>query len=745
MMRFPIPPPAIFVLLFAFCFLPDRAAAQDENPPLGKDGYIFFVNGVNSTVPAFDGGVADDPMDAANKVMQYNPGNYSYQAFRFSAPQRDLTANRDSSHVFHFRILVDAANAAHMPENELTIMFEDYWDGSPADDGTANLPFRLHWVIPNDMRDGKWHEASVELPPATWKELEDGKKDGSISGLDSNWVYGGGWTEGTQGVALDLMGPDTATRPDLWEEFEWDNVHAVGPFWNWEAGGAADSGPIYLDDVFIGPADLDISAASGAPQAMSGVAFSAKGADNVIAWTHNAAFGSYNVYFSEKAITDISADGVSLLQNVSPNPAEPYIEVRHQIELPHPSAGTELHYAVTSLSAFGVENTDVSKSSGSVDNPDIAISPTIVHLTEEEADKLFDDLDANTASGAGFPDFARPFVVDDTHSQLSESLSLPDNNIDLSARAWLGYSDENELWIYAEVTDDVREFQPESAMLNNAWGYDSIEIGWGNYDVRDLGVSPLGASPHGDMMRGEFADYQFRISAHVDDANKVTMGHTFSGWSIDAEPQGGGAVHGMLKDDNGGEIGYKMLAIIPLNAIQNTAMGDAVLDPPGASEVRFIPFTITLNDADRTGCVGDAPNINCRAHQITWSLNPTVDNQWWNTPSQWQVVAMAGRDVSTSREDEPTIPDAYDLAQNWPNPFNPSTTIRFHLAHSEEVTLRVFDALGREVATLLDGRSMPAGVHDVRFDAGELPSGAYFYRLEAGGAFARAKQMVLFK
>ncbi len=746
MMRFAIGSPAVFVLFVALCFPLGSAAAQGTNPPLGENGYIFFVNGVNSTVSSFDGSVADDPMDAANKAMQYNPASWSYQAFRFASPQRDLTANRNSGHVLHFRILVDPANAAHMPENELTIMLEDYWDGSQADDGSANLPFRLHWVIPNDMRDGEWHEVSVALPPPTWRELEDGKADGSILGLEASWIYGGGWTEGTQGVALDLMGPNTGARPDLWAEFEWDNVHAIGPFWNWDVANIGEAGPIYLDDVFIGPADLDLAIASDPPPAMRGVAFFPLGVENVISWTHlNVPYGSYNVYFSEDAFTDISAEGVSLLQNVIGNPDLPYPMVYHVVESPHPSVDTELHYAVTGLSGFGVENPDVSNSSGPIDNPNISVLPAIVHLTEGEANQLFDDLSAGDASRAGFPDAARPFVVDSTHSQLSELLTLPDSDEDLSAQVWLGYSDENELWIYAEVTDDVREFQPEGAVAGNAWGYDSIELGWGNYDVRDVGASPLGSSPHGDMMRGDFADYQFRVSAQLGAGGSVAMSHTYVGWSIDAAPQGGGAAHGMLMDEDGDEIGYKALAVIPLDAIQNVAEGDAVLNPPGPNEIRFVPFTISLNDADGDGCEGDAPNINCRAHQITWSLNPSVDNQWWNTPSQWQVAAMTGRDVTVSSEDEPTLPDAYALSQNYPNPFNPSTTIRFRLANAETVTLRVFDALGREVATLLDGRALSAGVHDVRFGSDGLTSGVYFYRLEAGHAFAQAKRMVLLK
>jgi hypothetical protein len=90
-----------------------------------------------------------------------------------------------------------------------------------------------------------------------------------------------------------------------------------------------------------------------------------------------------------------------------------------------------------------------------------------------------------------------------------------------------------------------------------------------------------------------------------------------------------------------------------------------------------------------------------------------------------------------------TIPGEYKLMQNYPNPFNPSTNISFDLPKLSHVKIVLFDVLGREVSTLLDD-TKPAGSYVFNWDAGNLSSGVYFYRIEAG-SFTDTKKMVLVK
>jgi len=77
------------------------------------------------------------------------------------------------------------------------------------------------------------------------------------------------------------------------------------------------------------------------------------------------------------------------------------------------------------------------------------------------------------------------------------------------------------------------------------------------------------------------------------------------------------------------------------------------------------------------------------------------------------------------------LPMVYSLLQNYPNPFNPITTIRYQIPELSFVTLKVFDVLGGEIATLVN-EEKPAGEYEVDFDATGLPSEIYFYKLKAG-------------
>jgi len=139
---------------------------------------------------------------------------------------------------------------------------------------------------------------------------------------------------------------------------------------------------------------------------------------------------------------------------------------------------------------------------------------------------------------------------------------------------------------------------------------------------------------------------------------------------------------------------------------------------------------------------------------ITWPTGDNPDtgvismniyNSALTNPGSFFVVddLAFGATGTGVREAGPGIPQQFSLHQNYPNPFNPSTTIQYELPKAVLVTLKVFNALGQEVATLVD-ENKPAGVYTARFDAGALGSGVYFYKLTAGN-FVETRKMIMLK
>ena len=139
------------------------------------------------------------------------------------------------------------------------------------------------------------------------------------------------------------------------------------------------------------------------------------------------------------------------------------------------------------------------------------------------------------------------------HAQSLEMAGRITPDEDLSGKLWAGYgADPPELYLYVEVTDDEITLQAAGGNPADGWQHDSIEFGWGNYDVREVdGGGIFTGSPHQDIARGDFADYQFRLMGQGDGTKAGSNGAVFVGWSIDAVPQGAGAIYDQLMDASG--------------------------------------------------------------------------------------------------------------------------------------------------------------------------------------------------
>jgi WD40 repeat protein len=162
-------------------------------------------------------------------------------------------------------------------------------------------------------------------------------------------------------------------------------------------------------------------------------------------------------------------------------------------------------------------------------------------------------------------------------------------------------------------------------------------------------------------------------------------------------------------------------------------------DPPTVASGDFhVVLSYLPSNPGAPGIGGDAtPPIAQRSQYYTASSG------WIPITNVDLIVRAIVKDPSIGVEDDGEKPAVFALQQNYPNPFNPSTEIHYQIPVSGHVSLKVYNVLGQEVTTLVDG-TVEAGEHMVRFDARGLPSGVYFYRLTSG-SFDQIRKLVLMK
>jgi hypothetical protein len=203
----------------------------------------------------------------------------------------------------------------------------------------------------------------------------------------------------------------------------------------------------------------------------------------------------------------------------------------------------------------------------------------------------------------------------------------------------------------------------------------------------------------------------------------------------------------------------------------NTAFWDAV--EHGTVPVEFIKFVAAVHEGDIILEWSTATETNNMGFEVQRSLNGNkfvtagfVDGNGTVTEIQNYTFTDKNLEVgnysyrlkqndydgtfeySNVVEVDVIAPDVFSLEQNYPNPFNPSTMIKFSLAADSKVSLTVFDVLGQEVANIISG-NLAAGSHEINFNASNINSGVYFYRIDATGIdgtnFTSVKKMILTK
>ena len=132
-------------------------------------------------------------------------------------------------------------------------------------------------------------------------------------------------------------------------------------------------------------------------------------------------------------------------------------------------------------------------------------------------------------------------------------------------------------------------------------------------------------------------------------------------------------------------------------------------------------------------------NIDTSIFQDYFNFTVEVSSNIWH----YWTDSMRVPPIITGADEELFVPLTYRLQQNFPNPFNPSTTIQYSIPHRSNVVIKVYDILGNEVKTLVN-EEKDQGVYTINFDANNLASGLYLYRIQAG-SFIDTKKMILLK
>jgi|GEM_PF-2001547 len=201
-------------------------------------------------------------------------------------------------------------------------------------------------------------------------------------------------------------------------------------------------------------------------------------------------------------------------------------------------------------------------------------------------------------------------------------------------------------------------------------------------------------------------------------------------------------------------VSYSNGTSVPVELTAFTAKnvnGKIVLNWATATETNNKGFEIQKQNSDGTFTTvafiaGQGTSTN--KHEYSYSDNAVVNGSYSYRLKQVDYDGSFDYSSTVNVDVNNVTPSNFALEQNYPNPFNPSTVINFSLAADSKVSLKVYNVLGQPVANLVDG-NMSAGFHAVTFNASQLTSGMYMYKLEAkamnGASFVNTRKMILNK
>ncbi len=398
---------------------------------------------------------------------------------------------------------------------------------------------------------------------------------------------------------------------------------------------------------------------------------------------------TYNVYASTSPITDITDPSVDV---VATNVLEGSQAAVHYLFNPLVDANVSYYYAVVCKDASnnvgpaGMSEVSVPNNAKGV--PTVSLEPPTAFAADGDLSEWYD-------SGI------TPFMVGATENSYGTphlGFGTVDSDNDLHGTFYLAVDNEY-LYIAAEILDDV----VVDDQANGWWTSDVVQICIGLYDQR--------GPKHVGMERGEEPDYKMYFTP--------ASANSDNGAGVLAEHGDGNYYYETFNPD------YVFEFRISLDDI--LIDDDARLTPLNGMRTPFEPM---IHDNDGSGWEGLlvlSPINNDNAHQTceVWS-------------STW-----IGDQATTMSTGSDIVLNEFALHQNYPNPFNPKTTIRFSIPEFQLVNLSVYNMLGQQVITLID-KELSAGYHVANWNAGNIASGIYIYKLTSKGKTLTQK-MVLMK
>ncbi|MDP2038479.1 MAG: sugar-binding protein [Ignavibacteria bacterium] len=434
-----------------------------------------------------------------------------------------------------------------------------------------------------------------------------------------------------------------------------------------------------------------------APVAVKGLTVTTGAYSNLVLWQDvpNETGEKYDVYFSNKVITDVKAVGVEVVKlGIQENAAS----IDHVLKAPKTDQNTTYYYAIVCTDKAGNVGS-VSATSTGITNKAKGVPTLTLATVNFKADGKLDEWSAIT-----------PITMKTSNATafLATPESKVDNDADISAKAYIAI-DKQFLYVAFDVDDDIVNPDVKTETYLN----DSPDLFIGLYDAHGM--------PHTSYGRGKTPDYHFRF-------NKAALRNDSPNSAVAKLLEPGANYYWDAKFPTG----YIVEAKIPLADLMNKrdAASDA-LDAIYVKEGFRIPIDFSINDNDS----GNRDAI------VTYS-NDNKDQSWADV-SRWTNTWLGDKWEAITGTEDNSLPVKYSLDQNYPNPFNPTTKLKYSIMKPGFVTLKVYDVLGREVANLVN-EFQNSGSYNLNFDASKLSSGVYLYTISSGD-FVQSKKMLLIK